>query len=631
MTLNKVFRLKTVFVLALTVGLTLGALTGSGFYAIRGNRTMPKSAPGRDPQALAASAEPWKFGVMSDTQWRVGDPDPANCPLGDTLDCDGKNPNGVAVGIINELNKQFISHGVKFVIQTGDLTDTGDPRALDTAATFRQELYDAGIGFYPLRGNHDASKVAAVEFQRIFPQTQTGVNNQTPASALITTLYYGPPHANTNKAFTVGSNFASPSTDFAGLTYSFDYDNARFVLLDQFTPPDGSSHSALNSSDVNWVDTRLASRPAGTHAFVFGHKHLISENHPDTLFGSDPSDNHSGLQDLFIASLYNNGVRYYMGGHDHLHNRAIVTSPNGVSSVQDIITSSNSFKSYVPQVPSNDYRYNVLVPPESGTPSGKSREIPIAQELFTIGYYIVTVDGPRVTVDYYSSPDGCDGDCNLTNMPAKLTFSKRETFGYSLNGKEFLVPEGGSYTEVQDSFGGTKARILSGINSGTARAYDNRALTKAVDTGWTPRTPRTDIELASDILTLWGMAKSLGDEIVVIDGQSRTLRADQTVRSDQTDEYVLSMTYDSSNITPRHLANYGLGIATHDENGNWVNAVDRNFGGSIRFVSGPWQSKYELGAYGVDLKTQTAWAVINCDGDFAVTPGYRWHARNGVR
>lgn len=138
----KSIRLKTVFELALTVGLTIGALTGSGFYAIRGNGATPKSTRGKDPQALAASAEPWKFGVLSDTQWRMGDPDPANCPLGDTLSCDGRNPNGVAAGIINELNEQFISHGVKFVIQTGDLTDIDDPRALDTSATFRQELYD---------------------------------------------------------------------------------------------------------------------------------------------------------------------------------------------------------------------------------------------------------------------------------------------------------------------------------------------------------------------------------------------------------------------------------------------------------------------------------------------------------
>src|SRR5271157_463367 len=93
--------------------------------------------------AAEAFAESWKFGVMSDTQWKIGVPDPVNCPKGDTKNCDGKNPNSVAVGIINELNKEFIRHKVKFVIHTGDITDKGDALALDTTATSMQALYNA--------------------------------------------------------------------------------------------------------------------------------------------------------------------------------------------------------------------------------------------------------------------------------------------------------------------------------------------------------------------------------------------------------------------------------------------------------------------------------------------------------
>ena len=111
---------------------------------------------------------------------------------------DNKNPNSVAVNVINHINQEFINHGVKFVVAVGDLTDNGSILALDTRATFTQALYNAGIGFYPLRGNHESSKTGAIEFQRIFPQTQTGVNNQTPADALVTTTYYGAPPANTN-------------------------------------------------------------------------------------------------------------------------------------------------------------------------------------------------------------------------------------------------------------------------------------------------------------------------------------------------------------------------------------------------------------------------------------------------
>ena len=532
--------------------------------------------------AASAVAAPWSFGVISDTQWK-GSPD-------------GKNPNYVAVNVINHLNQEFIDHGVKFVVAVGDVTQNGDILGLDTSATFRQALYNAGIGFYPLRGNHESNQNAAGEFTRLFPQTRTGINNQTPADALIYTDYYGAPPANTSSTFTVGANFTSPSADFDGLTYSFDYDNARFILLDQFTPPSGEPHSVLTASEVDWVGSRLASRPPHTHAFVFGHKHLNSENHADTLFGSDPSANPDGLQDLFMGYLYDNGVHYYMGGHDHMHNRALITSPDGNSVVQNIVTASDSYKFYIPRIPSNDERYNI---PANGITNGP-REMEISQELFTIGYYIVTVDGPRVTVDYYASPNGCDGDCDQAEDLIPYTFTKHESFGYSLNGEEFLVPEGDSYAVVQDRYGRTTARILAGWNGSAGSDYAGRPFTKAVDTGWTPRTVmarRKGGDTASDILTLWGMA-DLG--------------------SDRTDVYALSMSYDPATSHRKHFDKGLFALATRDADGNWTNAVDQNFGGSKQFVRGPWRPTYGLGTYGFDPRTKTAWAVINYNGDFAV-------------
>jgi hypothetical protein len=90
--------------------------------------------------------------------------------------------------------------------------------------------------------------------------------------------------------------------------------------------------------------------------------------------------------------------------------------------------------------------------------------------------------------------------------------------------------------------------------------------------------------------------------------------------SDKTDSYVLSMSFDKK--APRQqLGNGGFGIATRDAAGNWVNAVDLNVGGAKSFVKGPWNPSYELGTYGVDPSTKTAWAVINHSGDFAVAAG----------
>ena len=513
----------------------------------------------------------WKFGVMSDTQW-------PNSP-------DGKNPNSVGVNVIDHLNDRFIASGVKFVVAVGDVTDNGSTLALDTRATFAQALYDAGVGFYPLRGNHESSQAAALEFRRLFPQTQTGVNNQTPADAFVTTANYGTPPARTSAPFSVGSGFASfpfASGGYDGLCYAFDVANARFVLLDQFTPAAGAtSHSTLDAAQVGWVGSTLAARPAGGHAFVFGHKGLITENHADTLFGNDPSVN-PGLQNTFMAKLAAGGVRYLMGGHDHMHNRALVVSPDGRSTVQNIIAASDSYKFYIPQNPSNDAKYDV---PAKGISNGP-RETELAQELFTVGYYVMTVDGPRVTVDYFASPNGCNGDCDLTNDLIPYTFSKHETYGYGLNGKEFVVAQGASYAAVQDAFYGTTARILDGSNGSAETDFAGRALKKAVDTGWMLPTPET----ASAVLTLWGMA---------------------SVNAAQTDTYALSMSYAGA-----HPLDGSFGLAIRD-GGVWKKAVDANAGGTTSFVVGPYVPGMALGTHGVDPATRTAWAVLNRTGDFA--------------
>jgi hypothetical protein len=86
--------------------------------------------------------------------------------------------------------------------------------------------------------------------------------------------------------------------------------------------------------------------------------------------------------------------------------------------------------------------------------------------------------------------------------------------------------------------------------------------------------------------------------------------------STTTDSFTLSLSYDKA---PSNAVNGGFGIASIDDNGNWVNAVDRNTGGTKKFVAGPWQSGYGLGTYGVDPVSKTAWAVLNVNGAFAVS------------
>jgi hypothetical protein len=527
--------------------------------------------------AASVFAAPWRFGVMSDTQWTVAT-DPA-----------GQNPNAVPVSIINQINQQFIIQGVKFVIQVGDLTENGNDADEATRAAAAQPLINAGIGFFPMRGNHETyanppNGYAIAVFQSNYPQTR-GISN------------------------TFGTtNFSSPtsvSADLTGMSYSFDYgtagNNTRFVIIDNWVTPsknvapgNGYNYGYSIADQQAWISSRLDKNTRGTeHAFIFSHQPLIAENHQDSPFVGYTNAN-PDMQNAFFASLQNDGVRYYISGHDHMHQRSIITSPDGKSEVEEIIGASNSSKFYTPKSLTDANWFGQ-----------KTRETPLSQELYTVGYYIYTVDGPCVTVDYYSDthgnwqsdskyPDG--SGLADTGITPTFYFVKKETWGYCLNGKEFLVAQGKPYDIVQDSYSGTTAKILGGTNASTAKDYNGRALTKAVDTGWSPKACCT----ASNILTLRGMASNLG--------------------SSQTDVYTLSMSYDSKGLKATDLKKGLIGMATRDENCNWVNAVDYNIGGTKKFVFGPWDASYGLGSYGVDQKTKTAWAVVNYEGEFAVAP-----------
>lgn len=509
--------------------------------------------------STAAVAEPYSIGFMADTQWTSNDA--------------ANNPSTVALGIMNQILPKFVEHKVKFVLQFGDLTDNGSTAGLDVWNSAAQQLYAAGIGFYPVRGNHEPSQAAALRFQANFPQTQgLGAN------------------------LAGGVNHRSPTTPagLTGLTYAFEYQNATFIAIDQFvrTNNTGTSANSATLDQVDWIAQTLQNRPANTHAFLFSHKPLIGQNHVDNIFGANPSSNPTQRNTL-IKAMASTGARYYLSGHDHMYNRSLVKSPDGTAQVQNIIHSSDSYKFYIPTIPSNDQAYN----------ASNRQETQISQELFTIGYYIATIDGPNVTVTHYASDNGCGGslgagkDCDLRATPT-LNFAKRETYGYSLIGKEFVVPAGGSFTNVADQspgagsgWVGTKMAILDGTNAVSATMYDGRSPVQDINTGWQSRTEAQAPQLKSDVLTLWGMHNRIGSE--------------------QGDTFTLSVKYEDS-------ARGALALVHKNESGQWVPAIADNFGGTARFVAGPWKAGYGLGTYGVDHATKTVWAVVNRGGEFAV-------------
>jgi hypothetical protein len=409
--------------------------------------------------------------------------------------------------------------------------------------------------------------------------------------------------------FQVGASFTSPPGNAAtpdalkGLSYAFDHKNVRFVLLDQFMGLDGVSANG-NATIVDqqaWITSTLSGRDAGTHAFVFAHKGLVTDNHADGLFGADPSQNAAAM-DTFIKSLATNKVHFLLGGHDHMHLHEVIRTVDGTATVHELVTQSDSSKFYTPYggpdqvaTPSNDTKYDVAN-------LGVARQQRVGEELWQIGYYIVTVEGDNVTVDYWAVPmgqatpfqSGVDA-ANITTTPALAgNWMKHDSFGYGLTGKEFLVKQGDAYTVVQDTHGTTAAKILAGTNASTTLdPLGSAPYVKTVDTGWAAAADGT----YSDLLTLWGLTE---------------------VGSDVTDPYVLSLSF--SGATAAQMASGAFGLALRDEHGLWVNAVTANAGGEAAFVAGPWSADahHGVGTWGVDPATSTAWAVLNRTGVFAV-------------
>ncbi|WP_321495947.1 metallophosphoesterase [uncultured Desulfobacter sp.] len=518
--------------------------------------------------SAAISSNAWCFGVMSDTQWK-----PDNESTGGENTC--------ATGIIDALNQQFIKHNCKYVIQVGDLvdkdryTDSIDgSHNLATHAAHRQALYDAGIGFYPLRGNHESSQEAANEFVALWPQTQ-GIGD------------------NVNGA----TNFVkSDISALEGLTYSFDYENVRCVMIDQFVRKDGSNYDGTTSyvnnmvDQVDWVNNMVSSRPNDYHAFVLSHKNLIGGNHKDNLFGNDLTSN-ADSRDVFLQSLDTYNVGAHISGHDHMHHRSLVSDASGSYKVQQLITSSNSYKFYTPRT------------------GDDGRETMLQEELYTIGYYIFTVEGPRVTVDFYSSSTGADYASVSLRSYTEQPFYLRERFGYSLNGARFEVAQGESYTGIADSYNNTTAQILGGTNTNDETDLVGRALVKTVNTGWADGDLVNDA--ASDIFTLWGLVDNLS-----LYDEELTGALPDADESQVTDTYALSISYNPKKIRTSLLLRGRFCIAARNEEDAWVNAVDLNDGGTKTFVRGAYKSTYGLGTYGVDPYTKTVWAVLNHENDF---------------
>jgi len=215
-----------------------------------------------------AKSKPWRFVVIADTHVTSNS---------DT---------------IKEMVPYFIKDSIDLVVVCGDIVEGG---LNTTSAQMTQELqmwedifnplYDKGIGVYTMRGNHEYDVT----------------NNLTAWNSMFSGSKQMPQNG--------------PSGE-ENLTYSFEHNNAKFIILDNY----------VNIHKVNqaWLDQQLISNTQ-PHIFVFGHEAAFKVFHTDCL------DDYLTERNAFWQSMENAGVKAYFCGHDHFFDACKIDNGNSNS------------------------------------------------------------------------------------------------------------------------------------------------------------------------------------------------------------------------------------------------------------------------------------------------------------
>lgn len=352
----------------------------------------------------------WRFAVMGDSR------------AGSVI--------GVNEKVLSELVNECLQRDIDFVLFPGDLVNgSGADLALFEGQLWNwirvmQPLYDAGIGVYACRGNHEIADMwyplpgelpdpadnCARRWLNVFGDDKDP-------------LYELPDNGPDGEKH---------------MSYSVVHKNALVVSLDEYG---GMNYRPLHYVNQEWLSSQLESN-VKPHVFAFGHEPAFRTLHYDCL------DAHPDRRDALWLSLKAAGGRTYFCCHDHYYDHARVDDGDGNpdNDIHQLIAATAGAPFYT------------WTPPYDGNNGDFTVEQVYHAERY--GYLLVNVDDLEVTMAWMERRD--------VNPLAPPFYETRDFWRYKVSPNVVVlrprageqVPAGRPYTVRWKTIDGAQAKRL---------------------------------------------------------------------------------------------------------------------------------------------------------------------------
>jgi len=331
---------------------------------------------------------------------------------------------------LGELVTEILSQGADFILFPGDLVSgyasigpAGFEAELWTWVDKMKPVYNAGIGVYVSRGNHELMDTWN---RSIWPNIDPDDNHTTRWLNVFGSDLYPEQILPDN----------GPESE-KYMTYAVTHKNA-FI--------------------VEWLDDQLAANTT-PHIFLTGHEAAFRAMHADCL------DNQPAQRDAFWASIRNAGGRTYFTGHDHFYDHARIDDGDG--------NPDNDIHQYI--IGTTGARLYVWSPPYSGNNSYYTVEQLDHAENY--GYVLVEIDGLNVTLTWMQR--------HTNNLSIPGIYLPDDVWSYAVTPKTVVLsPNGGENLATISSYNITwKTQEGAELDTVTIEySIDNSQNFQAVDT-----------------------------------------------------------------------------------------------------------------------------------------------------